>query len=162
MTAGTRPSYLQDMADVERRLRDVERATARIPARLGGGGAGVSFQWIRVDGGNTLNASPLVTGIKAATIPATVPDALDPGAVNASTGVETTAPTGAFPDGVGYGTLVVQSAGAAPVYSRVLVRNGRSVSTANNIVSGWLFWDTGATVTIAKATSGSLTFMVVS
>lgn len=121
----------------------------------------LSFRWIRVDGGNTLNASPLVIGIKAATIPTTVPDDLDPGEVDPATGVETTAPTGTFPDGVGYGTLATQAAGGAVSYSRILVRNGRSATPVNNIPSGWVFWETGQTVEIDMATTGVLTFMVI-
>ena len=118
-----------------------------------GGSSSVSIQWIRVDGGQTLNASPAVTGIKADTIPATVPAALDPGEVD-SAGVETTAPTGTFPDGVGYGTLYGSD---GTVIGRRLVR-----LEGTTVLAGWTFYAGGSVSIDDDATpAGSKTFLVV-
>lgn len=126
-------------------------------AVIGAGGGGSQFRWLRIDGGNTLRASPAVTGIKAATVPATVPAALDPGTVDADTGLQTSAPTGTFPDGVGYGTLAAVTADGT-VFTRVLVRWTGGSAT----ISGWQYWASGNTIDIAKDdASGSLPFYLV-
>ena len=100
-----------------------------------GGSSAAALQYIRIDGGQELNAIPEVTGIKGATIPDTVPADLDPGEVD-SAGVETVAPTGTFPDGVGYGTLY-GSDGA--VIGRRLVRLEGTTALA-----GWTFYAAGS------------------
>ena len=117
----------------------------------GGGDISISIRWIRIDGGQTLNATPSVTGIKGAAIPATVPANLDPGKVD-SAGVETESPTGVFPDGVGYGTLYGSD---GTVIGRVLVRLEGTTALA-----GWTFY-AGGSVTIDDDASGSKTFLVV-
>ena len=86
--------------------------------RLKPGGGGTAVNWVRIDGGQELNAAPVILGIKPGTLPATLPADLDPGAVDPGTGAETTAPTGTFPDGIGYGSLITPGGG----YERVLVR----------------------------------------
>ena len=116
-------------------------------------GSELVLRWIRVDGGQTLNASPAVTGIKGATIPATVPAALDPGEVD-SAGVETEAPTGTFPNGIGYGTLYGTD---GTVIGRRLVR-----LQGTTVLSGWTFYAGGSVSIDDDATpAGSKTFLVV-
>ena len=115
-------------------------------------GGSVSIQWIRVGGGQELNESPEVTGIKGATIPEDVPADLDPGEVD-SAGIETTAPTGTFPDGVGYGTLYGSD---GTVIGRRLVR-----LEGTTVLSGWTFY-AGGSISIDDDDSGSKSFLVVS
>ena len=96
---------------------------------------GSAPQYIRIDGGQELNATPEVTGIKGAPIPDTVPADLDPGEVD-SAGVETVAPTGTFPDGIGYGTLYGSD---GTVIGRRLVRLEGTTALA-----GWTFYAGGS------------------
>ena len=116
-----------------------------------GGGGSIAINWIRIDGGQELNATPEVTGIKGATIPAAVPAALDPGEVD-SAGVETTAPTGTFPDGVGYGTLYGTD---GAVIGRRLVR-----LEGTTVLSGWTFY-AGGSISIDDDATGTKSFLVV-
>ena len=116
--------------------------------------AAAAPQYIRIDGGQELNAIPEVTGIKGATIPDTVPEDLDPGEVD-SAGVETVAPTGTFPDGIGYGTLY---GSVGTVIGRRLVRLEGTTALA-----GWTFYAGGSVAIDDDATpeAGSKTFLVV-
>ena len=98
--------------------------------RLKPGGGGPVIRWLRIDGGQELNVAPSILGIKPGELPETLPADLDPGEVN-DLGVETAAPTGTFPDGVGYGTLIPLNGG----YRRVLVRWGGERPT----LQGWRY-----------------------
>jgi hypothetical protein len=133
-----------DLAD---RVRAIEERMRGLPARwAGGGGVAASFRWLRIDGGQTLRASPLSVGLKNGTLPAQLPDDLDPGAVDATTGVETVAASGTFPDGCGFGVLVTQPLGGSATYTRVMLRN----ISPEWLLSGWLYWNV---TTSAKAST---------
>ena len=146
MTAGTRPSYLQDMADVERRLRDVERSTARIPARLGGGGgggAGWSPAVLTVLGGNDLTGGGV--GIKKAAgrvDPADI-TGKDPG-VRASVGAVT----------VSAGAVTAVAAPADAGTNRGTVYDSTQVGASCVVAGGG---GTGCVVTIASVSGGKVT-----
>ena len=99
--------------------------------RLKPGGGGTAVQWIRIDGGQELNASPVINGIKPGSLPSDLPADLDPGEVDPGTGAQTTAPTGTFPDGIGYGSLITPGGG----YERVLVR----WTGARAALAGWRY-----------------------
>ena len=103
--------------------------------RLKPGGGGPVIRWLRIDGGQELNAIPEVLGIKGDTLPVEVPADLDPGEVD-DAGVETEAPTGTFPDGLGYGTLYGSD---GTVIGRRLVR-----LEGTTALSGWTFYATGS------------------
>ena len=122
-----------------------------IITKAGTRGGGHVIQWLRVDGGQELNATPQVLGIKGAIIPASVPADLDPGEVD-SAGVETVVPTGTFPDGVGYGTLYGSD---GTVIGRRLVR-----LEGTTVLAGWTFY-AGGSISIDDDATGTKTFMVV-
>ena len=96
-------------------------------------GISVNLRWLRIDGGQELNASPVILGVKEGDEELTLPAGLDPGAVNPATGEETTAPSGTFPDGYGYASLITDN-----LYRRVLVR-----ITGGGVLAGWRYWATG-------------------
>ena len=111
------PNATNNEQQLNRRIKEIERQVQSFPVRNVGGGA-IPVNWVRIDGGQELNAAPSILGIKTGSLPATLPADLDPGAVDPGTGSQTTAPTGTFPDGVGYGSLITPGGG----YERVLVR----------------------------------------
>lgn len=147
----TSPGKVTDPESIEQgAIVNIDMLTGGI---IVGGGGTPEFRWIRVDGGQVLNAAPEVTGIKGAPIPATVPADLDPGVVD-SAGVETTAPIGTFPDGVGYGTLYGSD---GTVIGRRLVR-----LEGTTVLSGWTFYAAGnVTIDDDAIWIGSKTFMVI-
>ena len=58
----------------------------------------VQFTWIRIDGGQELNASPVLNGLdQSVAAPSTIPATANVGAVDINTGAETVAASGAFP-----------------------------------------------------------------
>ena len=127
------PRKNNEMAAIGKQLAELRE---RIPSVIiPGGGGGPVIRWLRIDGGQELNAIPEVLGIKGDTLPVEVPADLDPGEVD-DAGVETEAPTGTFPDGLGYGTLFDSNGG---VIGRRLVRlQGASA------LAGWTYYQTGS------------------
>ena len=95
------------------------------------GSAAPAPKFIRIDGGQELNAAPEILGIKPGSLPATLPADLDPGAVDPGTGEQTTAPTGTYPDGIGYGSIITPGGG----YDRVIVRWSGTRAT----IAGWKY-----------------------
>lgn len=128
--------------DEQARTRD---AAHRIPSRWAGGVAPATIPWLRIDGGRTLNASPLVTGVDvASSLTPSNAGPLTPGTVDPVTGVETAAPTGAFGQGFGYGTLRLDGGPA----SRVLIVHPILGFYRFSLISGtvWVATKTSATI----------------
>lgn len=92
-------------------------AALRLPSRWSS--VQPPIAWMRIDGGHTLNAAPLITGVSYDSNGSATCGAVTPGEVDPNTGVETTAPTGTFADGFGYGTLAI----GGGQYRRVIVVN---------------------------------------